>query len=387
MTISFKEWNIEPILSHVGIHRRHLSQAPLLLEEASMDLDEANRFMRMFYLFQGTQQEAFSLELQKKALSIRQIFKINLNNEQEGLRVLAVMAPGDMMQNLPLDYLLERQGIELTLMFLLPNEALPDQYPEHDVTVFALGQSSANAPIIEKLIALMPHWPKPYVNHPKYIECCARDKTFELLGGIKGLLMAQQSRQKKSKMVGVAFPCTIRPVDSHAGEKFEKLWDQNSLDDYLSRSDDEEFYVSTYLDYQSPDGMFRKFRVALIQGVPYVSHLAISSNWVVSYLSAEMYKSQDKRREEAQFMRDFRIQIAQTFKDQFEAVYRKIPFDYLVLDCAVSKSGQLIVFEVDNSAWVHNTDAQELFPYKNEHMVKLMADFSKMLHSKTVSTD
>jgi len=78
-------------------------------------------------------------------------------------------------------------------------------------------------------------------------------------------------------------------------------------------------------------------------------------------------------------MEDFEDLIAKPFASIFEAIYRLIPLDYLVLDCALSAKGGLIVFEIDNSAWVHDTDAEELFPYKKAIMKKTFDAFYQML--------
>jgi hypothetical protein len=384
MNIQFQEYDVKPILSHLGVHRTPLSQAPQLLHQAVLDTDEANRYMRMFYIFQGTQQEEFSLELQRKALAIRAVYKINLNGEDKKLRVLAIAAPGDMMQNLPLDYLLEDQGIEITVMYLQAHQALPSVYPEHDVTVFALAQSSQNEPILAQLCELLPHWPRPYINHPRYISRCARDQTYQLLGSIEGLKLAKQERRSRKKITQLIYPCTIRPVDSHAGQDFELLYSAEDLLKYLETHEHEEFYLSDYINYQSPDGYFKKFRVALIDGFPLVAHLAIGEHWVVSYVSAHMELSSAKRQQEADFMHDFNFNVSQRYATQFRAIHDVIQLDYLVLDCALSEKDELIIFEIDNSAWVHNTDPIDLFPYKDQHMRALISQFSNLIHAKHI---
>ena len=108
------------ILSHVSIARQPLSQAPHLMQEASKDPDAANMFMRMFYLFQGTKQDDFSLLMQEKALKLRQVYKIllpNQNSRPKRIKLLALFAPGDMRENLPIDYLLERWTL-ISLFFI-----------------------------------------------------------------------------------------------------------------------------------------------------------------------------------------------------------------------------------------------------------------------------
>jgi hypothetical protein len=78
-------------------------------------------------------------------------------------------------------------------------------------------------------------------------------------------------------------------------------------------------------------------------------------------------------------MESFEDRIARPFAAIFREIYRLIPLDYMVLDCALSPMGKLIVFEIDNSAWVHDTDPEELFPYKKAIMKKTFDAFYQLL--------
>ncbi len=53
---------------------------------------------------------------------------------------------------------------------------------------------------------------------------------------------------------------------------------------------DAEFFISRFIDYSGKDGLFRKFRVALIDGKPYACHMGVSSNWMIHYVNAGMYE-------------------------------------------------------------------------------------------------
>ena len=46
----------------------------------------------------------------------------------------------------------------------------------------------------------------------------------------------------------------------------------------------------------------------------------------------------------------------------------RIGLDYFTIDCAENKRGELLIFEADNTAVVHNMDSPELFPYKPPQM-------------------
>jgi len=62
------------------------------------------------------------------------------------------------------------------------------------------------------------------------------------------------------------YPFIIRPIGSHAGHDLMKIDTENALREYLEKVDSEKFYVSKFVDYRSSDGLFRKYRVVLIEG-------------------------------------------------------------------------------------------------------------------------
>ena len=66
-----------------------------------------------------------------------------------------------------------------------------------------------------------------------------------------------------------------------------------------------EFFVSRFVDYAGDDGLFRKYRIVIVDGRPYACHMAIADRWDIWYLNAGMAFSESKRLEEANFMRTF----------------------------------------------------------------------------------
>jgi len=385
----------EPLVaieSHVCIARTHRSEVVRMLENAATDPDLANRYMRMFYLFQGTQQDEFSLDMQAKALSLRSTYRLQTHTTEPAIRLLALCAAGDMRENLPLDYLIEHQAIQLELLYILPDQPPPLQLPDHDVAMVAMGYSKNNTPLLQTLCNWAAHWPRPLLNHPAWIPYCERERAYQTLKHIPGLIIASQEKWTRHALLSLAkdpdparglghwpTPFTLRPSELHAGIGFEKISNAKEFELYLNQNPQEEFYASPYIDTQGEDGLYRKFRLSLIQGLPYVSHLAISEHWVVHYKSAQMEFNEDKKREELLFMQHFEDNIAKPFEHIFQEIHRLIPLDYWVLDCALSKKGELIVFELDNSAWVHDTDSEELFPYKKAVMQKTFTAFYQML--------
>jgi hypothetical protein len=78
----------------------------------------------------------------------------------------------------------------------------------------------------------------------------------------------------------------------------------------------------------------------------------------------------------------FHWSAAAKHKLAFAAIDRKIGLDYYSIDCAETRDGKLLVFELDSGAVVHAMDPIHLFPYKAPQMMRVFDAFQKMLFRK-----
>ena len=129
--------------------------------------------------------------------------------------------------------------------------------------------------------------------------------------------------------------------------------------------------------------MFRKYRIVLIEGRPFICHLGISEHWMIHYLNAGMTESAEKRAEEARVMAAFDTGFAAKHSDALRGINERIGLDYLGIDCGETTDGKLLIFEVDSCMIVHALDPVEMFPYKQTQMRKLFAAFRQMLLNAT----
>jgi hypothetical protein len=309
------------------------------------------------------------------------------------LRLLAIMGPGDLMANAPLSFLIEDSDIALTMLYLMPGEPLPAHLPEHDVAIIAISEGSQTQGLLEQLSSAVPTWPKPVLVHPEGILRSSRERAYGLLKDAPGVFVpptAQTTRHALEALCagrGVlhdvlpdgAFPLIIRPLDSHAGHGLEKVDDLAALARYLAAGAEPDFFIASFVDYSGPDGRYRKYRVVLVDGVPFAGHMGVSTHWMIHYLNAGMVESVEKRAEEEAFMRDFEAGFAQRQQLGLRSVHERFGLDYLVLDCAETPDGALLVFEVDAGAVVHSMDPADMFPYKVPAMQKIFDAFRVLL--------
>ncbi len=370
-----------------------------LLAYAGFDptVSSADALLDLSTILQLNNSREIALSVQNEALRLKQLYHLPAPRGIAGVRLLALMTPGDLMTNTPLDFLLEDSDIALDILYVAPHLPFPDTLPEHDVLIVAIGESDETRPLLERLGVSLEHWPRPVLNRAEHITWLSRDSAYTRLSPLPGVVMPATARLPRSELgkiadgsvaadqylADVSFPLIVRPVGSHAGHGLEKVDSPADLLDYLQDVQGEMFYLSRFIDYSNPDGLFRKYRVVLIEGKPYAAHMGIATHWMIHYMNAGMTESADKRAEEARFMLEFDSAFAPRHATAIQSIYLALQLDYLVLDCAETRDGKLLIFEVDNSAVVHTMDPVDLFPYKRPQMRKVFHAFRALLAHAT----
>ena len=336
------------------------------------------------------------LQIQAEALAFHQLYRSPCSARPPRLRVLALAAAIDMGGNTPIEFLLEDSGIELQTLYVIDGMELPRQLPDHDVAIVIASDSDECLGALRTIDRATAAWPRPLLNPPHLIRNLDRDKLHHLLGGIEGLEIPATlnmtrghlsdlalSRFSLSEIPGeLQFPLVVRPRGSHAGVGFAKLDDGDAIKGYLAERPEQYFFVSRFIDYASGDGLFRKYRVAFIEGRPYACHMAIADRWDIWYLNAGMSENPGKRLEEETFMRTFDIGFGRRHRAALAEMADRTGLDYFTIDCAENRRGELLIFEADNTAVVHNMDSPAVFPYKPPQMRKIFDAFAAMMHRR-----
>lgn len=308
-------------------------------------------------------------------------------------RLLALVAPGDLMVNTPLDFITGHLDVQLDLLFVIPGHALPTHVPDHDAVFFAVSESDPAA--LRRLEPLYAAWPRPVLNDPAAVARLSRDTVASGLAGLPGLcspaavrltrdcLLAHLAVPSTVPLLASGLPALIRPLGSHGGQNLEKIDRASDLRAYLDANPDGEFFVTQFVDYRGEDGLFRKLRVAVVDGRPFLCHMAASDHWMVHYLNAGMAESASRRADEARAMAAFDVGFAARHAEAFAGLSGWMALDYFQIDCAETPDGRLLVFEADVAAIVHLMDPPDLFPYKPAQMRRVFAAFDAMLRRRT----
>lgn len=372
--------------SIAGCDLRPIAQDMLAL--AGEREDDANLWMNLSLAMQCLGQRELGLQIQAQALAMQRIYHLPAAVRPARAKVLLLMVPGDLSANTPLECLLEDADIDLDFYYVTPGNPLALPVPEHDVLLVAMGDSEENRPLVAALERDLANWPRPVINAPQFIPATDRSVASVLLRDAPGVLIPATLYAGRDVLQEIAdgdvrlaeladgcdFPIILRPVGSQGGRGLEKFERPEEIGAYLARVDAPEFFVSRFIDYSDKDGLFRKYRVALIDGVPFACHMGVSSNWMVHYVNAGMYEDAAKREEEARFMDDF-DDFARRHGEALAAIHQRNQLDFFCIDCAEAADGRLLVFEADHCMVVHAMDPVDLFPYKQIHMQKVKNAF------------
>ncbi len=353
----------------------------------------AHALMDLSTVFQLMNHHVLGLETQALALQLQQLYTVQHHASDKALRLLVMMAPGDLMSNTPVEFLVADEDVHLNLLYVDASLPLPELVPDHDVLFVAVGESDQNRDVLAFIASFIQVWPRPVLNYPAQIARVARDVVCAALQSEASVLIPQTARVNRTRLVDLAlgqqqlaalidtpdFPVIVRPVDSHAGRGLVRVDNRDELAAYLAATTDAVFFLARFVDYSDAAGLFRKYRIVLMRGKPYLCHLAISRHWMVHYLNAEMTENAANRAEEARVMATFDSDFAVRHAEAFAAIAMATGLDYVGIDCAETAQGQLLIFEIDSNMVVHAMDDVAMFPYKPAQMRKVFHAFYKLL--------
>lgn len=177
------------------------------------------------------------------------------------------------------------------------------------------------------------------------------------------------------------FPALARPLGSSTGIGLVKLEDRESLDHYLKQSRGEILNICPFIDFKSKDGLYRKYRVFVIDGEIYPEHCVAHNHWNVHSSSRMtlMQNNQRLRQEEQAFVDDLSTVLSPAHQAIIKNIHKKLSLDYFGIDFSFTTDGELLVFEA-NAGMRVNTDYLKDFKYLATPITKIIDAFKQMIN-------
>ncbi|WP_158515178.1 tetratricopeptide repeat protein [Bordetella sp. H567] len=259
--------------------------------------------------------------------------------------------------------------------------------PPHDIAFNVVGDADLGAACRETLARFAATARTPLLNRPDRIERTTRERIGALLDGIAGIHVPATVRWDRAHgpaaavhaaiaARGLDYPVIVRPVGGHGGQDVVLL---DSPVDGSTLPSMGEMYMTAYRDYRSADGYYRKYRVIFIDREPYPYHLAIGSQWLLHYFSADMLSGAWKLEKERRFLDDPEHVLGARAWAALRAIGARMDLDYCGIDFALLPDGRVLVFETNATMLVHPEVEEDGLRFKNAYIQNILDAFHGLM--------
>jgi hypothetical protein len=270
---------------------------------------------------------------------------------------------------------------------VLPNVYDPDAaLPEHQVVFNAIGDGDLCALALDRAVTLMDRTFAPVINAPAAVLGTGRAANARRLGTVPGVIAPRISNFPREALTaatlaskGFDFPLLLRAPGFHNGRHFLLVENADQIAAALGEIPGGELTAIQYLDARGGDGLHRKYRVMMIGGWLYPLHLAISSNWKIHYVTADMAENPAHRAEEAQFLENMPGVLGTRAMAALAEIQDMLGLEYAGIDFGLNAQGELLLFEANATMTVLPPEPDKRWDYRRAAVERVEDAVRKML--------
>jgi hypothetical protein len=199
----------------------------------------------------------------------------------------------------------------------------------------------------------------PVFNSSVDIEKTRRDRVWQILKEIPGLAVPRTEMVQaahpdelltKAAALGLQYPLLVRRPGHHGGKSLVKLDTPDALRDLdVFAFDGTPFFVAEFVDYADRQGVYRKARLAVVNGRPFMRHSLANETWMV-HASARQGKLMQQARfqeEEEALIASFEADIRPWVEPITRSIHQRIPLQYYGMDVCIRPDQTLLLFELN----------------------------------------
>jgi hypothetical protein len=210
------------------------------------------------------------------------------------------------------------------------------------------------------------------LNPPDAVLGTTREKVARTLAGIDNLIAPTAIRVAANtssgaatelfERAGMAAPIILRRAGTHLGESMA-LFD--SIEAAANALEPGHEHIATqFVDFRSPDGLYRKYRVFFIGQHVVLRHMLLSNHWNVHGADRRRFmapRPEIVAQERALF--DSAEPFPAKVQEVFKAVRARMAIDFFGMDFALKEDGTVVLFEANISTSFFPFAADPQFEY------------------------
>jgi tetratricopeptide (TPR) repeat protein len=370
-------------------------------EEAERSLERAialnaydnNTYVELGNILMRKQQTHAALIMFRYAQELQPLITWRANQEKADFSAVFLDTP--LAGSTPVNYLTGRAGYDRHFHCVIPDGVvnLDLLRSKADVIFNMICNADDGKDVLMHALDLVERLGRPTINHPHLIMDTDRETIARRLADIPYCLVPRTVRVAGSVVIeaaanqdfaGFRLPLLVRVAGTHGGDDFDKFENWKDIADFVSKNPEANYYVIEYINYQSNDNFFRKYRIIFVDGDIFPYHLAIHDDWKVHHFRTEMEKYPWMRQEEERFLNDIDGVFNTALQDSLRTIAKATALDYGGMDCGLDRNGQIVVFEANASMLVHDEKTED-FAYKNPYIAKIKVAFDAMLARRRMS--
>lgn len=196
---------------------------------------------------------------------------------------------------------------------------------------------------------------RPCFNRPGRIMQTRRDLIVNRLKEISGLRVPATIRLeprhyhdfiRAATESHLRFPVIVRLAGDHGGVSTVRVdsvanWDVIHTIAWGGRA----VYMTEFVDYIDPDGLYRKHRIVIIGGEPALRHVIIGDQWLLH--RSKRVESPEAEQEEVHRLKHFEHETLPLISGTLSAIHQRLDLDFFGIDCHVAGDGTMTLFEAN----------------------------------------
>jgi len=209
---------------------------------------------------------------------------------------------------------------------------------------------------LEALHLLLRGYGGRVINRPEAVLRTSRDEVAKTLSGIPGLMVPRVLRISGGDPnaalaavagAGLVYPLIVRRPATHRGRTMVLVEDEDRFRSAIAGAGD--YFAIEFVDYRSPDGLYRKYRVWSFGGRQVFRHLAITEHWIVHVTPGNelMIDRPDLIEEEVRLMERPEGAFSDQVLEIVAAIGERLGLDYFGVDFGFCADGRMVLFEAN----------------------------------------
>ena len=298
--------------------------------------------------------------------------------------------------NIPTSSLLDDRIFKTTVLvteYYDPQAPLP----LHDLVFNSIGDADLCREGLEAAAGVLARTDRPVLNPPARVLETGRAANVERLRGLPNVVVPRMVRVSRHALAGpegidlvasngFSFPLLVRAPGFHTGQHFARVETPEELAAVLAPFPGDDVWLIEELDTRDDRGMFRKFRVMIVDRRLYPLHLAISRHWKVHYFRADMAVSAENRSQDAGFLNDMAGFIGERGIAALERIAATLALDYGGIDFAVNAHGDILFFEANATMVMIPLAPDEKWAYRRPAFDAVFSAIRTMLLQRSTGT-